>query len=110
MQTLMASVHVPVRVCQFLNRLERESPAAFERFASSPAALRYSIVTFSYSNFLSETILRYPEWLLQVAASGDLHRVLSAEEIADRLREFLGSEADRSPSPLALARFRRRFL
>jgi glutamate-ammonia-ligase adenylyltransferase len=107
---LLASVPGPAQAHHFLNRLQRESPAAFERFASSPAALRYSIVTFSYSNFLAETILRYPEWLLQVATSGDLHRVLSAEEIADRLREFLGLEADGVPSPLALARFRRRFL
>ena len=107
---LLASVPDPAQARHFLNRLQRESPAAFERFASSPAALRYSLVTFSYSNFLSETILRYPEWLLQVATSGDLHRVLSAEEIADRLREFLGPEGAGAPSPLALARFRRRFL
>jgi len=106
---LLASVPDPAQARHFLNRLQRESPAAFERFASSPAALRYSIVTFSYSNFLAETIMRYPEWLLQVATSGDLHRVLSAEEVADRLREFLGPEAG-APSPLALARFRRRFL
>jgi glutamate-ammonia-ligase adenylyltransferase len=107
---LLASVPDPDQAKHFLNRLQRESPAAFERIASSPAALRYAIVTFSYSNFLGETVLRYPEWLLQVATAGDLHRALSAEEISIRLREFLGADADAEPSPLALARFRRRFL
>ena len=109
-EILLASVPDPVQARHFLTRLQRESPAAFERFVSSPAALRYSLVTFSYSHFLAETILRYPEWLLQVAGSGDLHRVLSAEEITARLVEFLGAEAEAPPSPLALARFRRRFL
>jgi glutamate-ammonia-ligase adenylyltransferase len=107
---LLASVPDPAQARHFLNRLERESPAAFERIVSSPAALRYSIVTFSYSNFLGEAILRYPEWLLQAATSGDLHRVLSAEEISDKLREFLGGEASQPPTSLALARFRRRIL
>ena len=109
-EILLASVPDPVQARRFLTRLRIESPAAFERFASSPAALRYAIVTFSYSSFLAETILRYPEWLLQVATSGDLHRVLSAEEISARLIDFLGAEASAAPSPLALARFRRRIL
>src|SRR3989442_345262 len=104
---LLASVPDPDQAGDFLHRLERESPAAFERIASSPAALRYSIIAFSYSRFLGEAILHYPGWPLQIATSGDLHRVLSAEEIADKLREFLGAEL---PSPLSLARFRRRIL
>ena len=107
---LLASSPDPERARHFLNRLQRESPAAFERFASSPAALRYAIVTFSYSNFLAETVLRNPEWLLQVTTSGDLHRVLSAEEFAGGLRDFLGTEELAPPSPLVLARFRRRCL
>ena len=100
----------PAEARAFLSRLEREKPAAFERIVSSPAALRNAITTFAYSHFLGEAILRYPEWLLQVTAAGDLHRVLSAEEIADQLRQFLGSDADAPLSPLALARFRRRML
>ncbi|HTM49436.1 MAG TPA: hypothetical protein VL285_12165 [Bryobacteraceae bacterium] len=100
----------PIQAERFLHRLEQEAPAAFERIASSPAALRYALVTFSYSHFLSEAILRYPEWLLQVSTVGDLHRVLSVEEISARLDEFLGPHASGPPSPLALARFRRRIL
>src|SRR4030095_10898957 len=87
---LLASVPDPEQAQYFLQRLETEAPAAFERITSSPAALRYSIVTFSYSNFLAQAILRYPEWLLQVATSGDLHKALSVEEISAKLVEFPG--------------------
>ncbi len=107
---LVESSPDPEQAHRFLTRLEREWPAAFERIASSPAALRYCISTFAYSHFLGEAILRYPEWLPQIATSGDLDRVLSADQFAVRLIEFLGPEADAPPSPLALARFRRRML
>ncbi len=107
---LVESSPDPAQARRFLARLERECPAAFERIASSPAALRYSISTFAYSHFLGEAVLRYPEWLLQITTSGDLHRVLTADDFAVKLIEFLGPEADAPPSPLALARFRRRML
>ena len=73
-KSLLASAPDPRQADHFLSRLERESPPAFERIVSSQAALRFAIVTFAYSHFLGETILRYPEWLLQVATAGDLHR------------------------------------
>ena len=81
-------------------------PPAFERILSSRAALRHAITIFSYSNFLSEAILQSPEWLLQVAASGDMYRLLSAEEFEQRMVDFLGG-APGVPSALSLARFRR---
>jgi glutamate-ammonia-ligase adenylyltransferase len=100
----------PAQARGFLGRLERERPDAFERISSSAAALRYSIAAFAYSHFLGEAILRYPEWLLQIATSGDLHRMLQADEFAGKLPEFLGSQPDAPLSPVALARFRRRML
>ena len=109
-EILLASTPDPVQARHFLNRLERESPAAFDRISSSAAALRCGLAVFSYSNFLGSAILRYPEWLLQVAAGGNLHRVLTPEEIAGKLSDFLEPEASSPPSPLALARFRRRML
>src|SRR3984893_14697729 len=109
-EILLASAPDPVQARHFLNRLERESPAGFERISSSAAIFRYFFAVFSYSNFLGSAILRYPEWLLQVAAGGNLHRVLTAEEMAGKLCDFLGPDAPSPPSPLALARFRRRLL
>ena len=109
-EILLASAPDPVQARHFLDRLERESPAAFERISSSAAALRCCIAVFSYSNFLGSTVLRYPEWLLQVVAGGNLHRVLTPEEFAAKLCDFLGRDAPSPPSSLALARFRRRLL
>ncbi|PYT27372.1 MAG: glutamine-synthetase adenylyltransferase [Acidobacteria bacterium] len=96
-----------------LERLRIENPGGFDRLSNSPTALSYLITIFSYSKFLSETVLRYPEWLLQLVVSGKLHHVLSAEEYEDRLAAFLldhGTGPDAVPPPIDLARFRRQQL
>ena len=109
-QSLLASIPDPDEALHFLERLRQDCPAAFNRITSSPATLRCLITTFSYSRFLSEAILRRPEWLLQAADPGDLHRMLSAEEFAERLASFRHSEGPDQPAPVVLARFRRRQL
>lgn len=109
-QLLLATVPDPDQAIRYLERFEKESPAAFHRISSSAAALRFLITTFSYSKFLSECILSRSEWLLQLAVSGDLHRVLSQEEFEQRLLEFLGANAAGVPAPQELARFRRQQL
>jgi glutamate-ammonia-ligase adenylyltransferase len=110
LQLLLASVPDADTSLKFLERLHNELPAAFERIASSPAALRYLITTFSYSDFLAEATLKNPEWLLQIVNSGSFYRVLSAEEFAQRLVEFIGNGAPGVPAAVDLARFRRRQL
>jgi [glutamine synthetase] adenylyltransferase / [glutamine synthetase]-adenylyl-L-tyrosine phosphorylase len=107
-ELLLATAPDPDEALHYLERLHAESPAAFDRITSSPNALRLLIATFSYSAFLSEAILRRPEFILQSSASGSLHRLLSAEELGDQLLEFLGNDFAAVPSPLMLARFRRR--
>jgi glutamate-ammonia-ligase adenylyltransferase len=107
-QSLLASVPDPDEALHFLERLRQDGPDAFNRITSSPAALRCLITTFSYSRFLSEAVLRRPEWLLQAADPGDLHRMLSAEEFAERLLHFRAAEGPYLPPPVLLARFRRR--
>src|ERR1051326_1265105 len=97
MQVLLASVPDPDEAVHHLERFRRESPAAFDRVASSPAALQYLITIFSYSRFLSEAVLRYPEAVLQLAVAGNLYRVLSCEEFGERLAEFLGPQAEGVP-------------
>ena len=52
-------------------------------------------------------MLQHPEWLLQAADRGELHRMLSAEEFAERLLEFRAAEGPDQPAPVTLARFRR---
>jgi glutamate-ammonia-ligase adenylyltransferase len=107
-QSLLASVPDPDEALHFLEQLRVDHPAAFDRIARSPATLRCLVTAFSYSRFLSEAILQRPEWLLQAADPDDLHRMLSAEEFADRLLQFRASEDPSLPAPVLLARFRRR--
>ncbi|HJT86380.1 MAG TPA: hypothetical protein VJ732_00960, partial [Bryobacteraceae bacterium] len=107
-QLLVASAADPDSAIAFLERLRHESPSAFDRVTSSPAALRCAVSLFSYSAFLSEAVLKNPEYILQVSNSGSLYRVLSAEDYQERLLDFLGKEHRGIPSAMELARFRRR--
>src|SRR5262249_48034156 len=111
-ELMLAVAPDPDAALHRLERLRTESPAAFDRITSSPNALRLLITTFSYSAFLSEAILRRPEFILQLNVSGLINRLLSAEELEDQLLEFLGGEfaagPGDAPPPLMLARYRRR--
>jgi len=107
-QALVASVPDPDQAVHYLDRLRKENPAWFSRFTGAPNALGYLITVFSYSNFLSEEVLRHPEWLLDLTTSGDLHRVLAPEEYEHRLAAFAAPEG--VPAALDLARFRRQQL
>lgn len=107
---LLASTPDGEAAAQYLERLRQESPSAFDRVASSPAALRCAVNLFSYSRFLSGAVMQNPELILQVANSGSFYRVLSVEEYGARLTEYLGRERRGVPSAVDLARFRRRQL
>ena len=109
-QLLLAGAPDVDKAVFYLDRLRDESPAAFIRIASSPAALRCAVGIFSHSKFLSDAVMRNPERILQVANSGSFYRVLTAEEYAERLFEFLGKDAQGVPQAVDLARFRRRQL
>ena len=107
---LLASVPDPEAARRSLERLLQEAPSAFDRITCSPAALRCAINVFSYSRFLSDSVLKNPERILAVSNSGSFYRVLSAEEYEERLFDFLGKERRDMPSAVDLARFRRRQL
>src|SRR5579872_6109938 len=107
-QALVGSVPDPDQAVHYLERMRRENPASFSRFAGAPTALGYLITVFSYSNFLSEEVLRHPDWLLELATSGDLHRVLPPEEYRSLLAGFAAPVG--VPVALDLARFRRQQL
>jgi len=109
-QLLVAAVPDPDKATRYLERLRTEAPTAFDRIASSPGALRCAVALFSYSDFLSESVMRNPERILQVATSGSFYRVLTCEEYEERLFEFLGKQHEGVPAAVDLARFRRRQL
>jgi glutamate-ammonia-ligase adenylyltransferase len=108
-ELLLASVPDADSSARFLQSLRQENPTAFDRVTSSPEALRCAVVLASYSRFLSDVALKRPEYLLQVANSATLYRVLSTEEYERRLEEFLEDGAG-IPEHVDLTRFRRREL
>src|ERR1017187_1064063 len=109
-QMLLAAAPNPPAAARLLERLRQDSPSAFDRIASSPAALRCAANLVSYSQFLPETVLRNPERILRVANSGRFYGVLSAEEYAQRLVESLGKDRAGVPAAVDLAGFRRQQL
>ncbi len=108
-QALLAASPDPDQALHFLERLRAQSPTAFEEISNVPATLRYVVAIFSYSTFLSEALLRYPEWAMELATADDLDRVLTKEEFSERLVRFLWPDGA-IPQALDLARFRRRQL
>lgn len=100
----------PDNVLHYLRRLLEQKPAAFQRLAVSPALLQYLVAVFSQSQFLSEELLRTPEWIETVGAYGDLHRVVSADEYMERLERGLEAHGAGMPPAVEYARFRRRQL
>ena len=106
LRQLIAAVPDPAAARHFLDCLRQDAPAGYERILHSPAALRCAISVFSFSRFLSESVVRDPERLLLVANSGTFYRALSVDDYRDRLLHFLGPR----PSAIDFARFRRRHL
>ena len=105
---LLPSLPNPDDAVHFLNRLTLESPDAARRITDDAAALRYALTVFSFSHFLADSVIRFPEWLLEIARAGDLHRGFLAEQYEDLLTRFL--PADGVPRPVDLAMFRRKQL
>ncbi|MEK7754046.1 MAG: glutamine-synthetase adenylyltransferase, partial [Acidobacteriota bacterium] len=104
---LLASSPDPDQALSSLVDLAERQPQAFHRLTRSKTELPLLVVVFSYSRFLGEELLRHPEWLEQ--AAGDMHRVVPAEELVEKLEAFLGHPPG-PPSPLKLALFRRQQL
>ena len=82
---LLPSLPNPDASIHFLNRLIAEAPDAARKVTSDQHALRYALTVFSYSRFLADAVIRYPQWLLEMAAARDLHRGFLAEQYEDLL-------------------------
>jgi len=106
-RVLLAQSADPDRALHYLTQFLQEQPAAFQRLIVSPINLQYLLTVFSHSEFLSHELMRTPQWLEPLAASGDLHRVISAEEYAARIETFLAPYGPGTPPSPALGMFRR---
>jgi glutamate-ammonia-ligase adenylyltransferase len=106
LQFLLAWSADPDIAVHYLVNLHQRQPEAFDRLTRSPVGLQYVVTVFSYSRFLAEELLENPEWMEQLVASRDMHRVLASDDFTELLQSAVGD--DGVPSPLSLALFRRR--
>jgi glutamate-ammonia-ligase adenylyltransferase len=109
LEILLSRSADPQAVVLRLDRFCEANPSEFQQIAWTPFGLQALITVFSSSEFLSETLLRHPAWLIAILESGSLHRVRSAPEME---ADLAGWMAETGPgealSPLSLASFRRR--
>jgi len=105
---LLPSLPNPDDAVHYLNRLIVEAPDAARRITEDPGALRYALTVFSFSHFLADSVIRFPQWLIEIALAKDLHRGFLAEQYEELLALSLPS--DGVPRPVDLALFRRRQL
>jgi glutamate-ammonia-ligase adenylyltransferase len=102
---LLASSPAPEQGLHYFVRLREQHPAAFDRLTRSALGLRHLVAVFTYSTFLSEEILEHPKWADQLLDAVDLQRVATAENLRAQLETSL---PPRVPTPVDLAKFRRR--
>ena len=107
LRIMLSSSPDPDGALHFLGRLLDEKPGAFHWISRSPASLQFLLAVFSNSNFLSEQLIQTPEWLEPLPTSGDLYRVISAEEYEGRLDYRLAQYGDAVPPAHEFALFRR---
>jgi len=111
-QTLAAAAADPQRASRYLEEFEHRHPALLKELLQDPNRAHWLVTVFSFSHFLSEELLRRPEWLFSVA---DVYRPLSTADYSQRLYEFVkrrgGLTDPRAPlSAFDLALFRRKEL
>ena len=95
-----------VRRC--LLSFHQQQPDAFRRLNEAPSGLAFLTAVFANSRFLSEEIIRHPDWIEPLVSSPEMFRPLSAEEYSSRIEASLDDGS--IPSALDLAVFRRREL
>ncbi len=107
-RTLLAGAVDADALLQFLVRLAEAHPETCRRWLASPRIGWWIATLTAASRFLSEEILRHPEWIDELAQDEELHRSRRPREIREDLEEALEPYGPGVPPAVALARFRRR--
>jgi [glutamine synthetase] adenylyltransferase / [glutamine synthetase]-adenylyl-L-tyrosine phosphorylase len=109
--TLLAQLPGPDDALNFLERYLREAPAGVARHLEAhPASLHYLLSLFSYSRFLSESLVQQPElilWLDRRGPNEGLERMKSRDDVLEDCYRF-STMAFELPPAVFLARFKRR--
>jgi glutamate-ammonia-ligase adenylyltransferase len=105
---LISSSADPDGALHYVARFHSDKPAGFRQIVENQALLLPLVTVFAHSRFLSEEIIRQPEWIEDAVLSGDLHSLLPAAEMELRLEAFLLARGAGFPTALEVAQFRRR--
>ncbi len=117
--TLLAQVPDPDGALNYLERYLRDDGRealdhTLRYIERNPAALHYLLLVFSYSRFLSETLVQQPElaeWLHRPSRTrqfrGGIERVKPDEDLEEEFARFETTILDLEPARI-LARFKRR--
>ncbi|HMF75339.1 MAG TPA: hypothetical protein VK604_06715, partial [Bryobacteraceae bacterium] len=97
----------PQRVAHYLQEFGARHAAEFQALKEDPQRLHWLAEVFGVSRFLSEELLRHPDWLGKL---DDLRVAYSRDDYKERLDEFLGEHGVMTATALDLALFRRREL
>src|SRR5690348_13311751 len=107
----LAQLPNPDDALNFLERFLREAPASVARHLEThPAALHYLLSLFSFSRFLSESLVQQPDlilWLDRHGPNDGLERMKSREDMLEDCYRF-STMAFELPAAVFLARFKRR--
>ncbi|MBV8072964.1 MAG: hypothetical protein JO270_23885 [Acidobacteriaceae bacterium] len=107
LQDLIATSSDPSRVSQYLREFAARNPTHWQSFSKQPEVLSWLTAIFGSSRFLSEELLRNPDWISTVH---QIHSTFSAEHYRAALDEFLALRGAVAPGALDLALFRRQQL
>ncbi|MBV9764878.1 MAG: hypothetical protein JOZ48_08535 [Acidobacteriaceae bacterium] len=107
LQTLIDSSIDAERVSHYVAEFSSRHSDALQQLADDPERLSWLITIFSFSRFLSEELLRHPDWLRTLE---QIHRPLTLHDYQSRLDVFLNERGVTSPTTLDLALFRRKEL
>ena len=115
---LLIQTPAPDDAVNFLERFLRPDagtpPRVLKFVEQHPAALHYLLTVFSYSRFLSETLLQQPELITTLLrpprgaeSSRSLERGRTPEDLSEEFARFDATSIDIPPA-VVLARFKRR--
>ncbi len=97
----------PPRVAEYMEEFAARHRAIFDLLAQDAEVLRGLAAIFACSRFLSEELLRHPDWIAQPQS---LNVALSLGDYKNRLQAFFEDRRVTRPAALDLAMFRRREL
>ncbi|MDQ2711897.1 MAG: glutamine-synthetase adenylyltransferase [Acidobacteriota bacterium] len=106
-ESAIASSADRARVRSYFDQFQDRNPQAFEQLATDSERVRWLATIFDSSRFLSEEVLKHPEWVLSL---WEIHTTLSVSDYANELDAFARERRSDRLTAADFALFRRKQL